>query len=246
MNDQDYQAFLEYLFEAYVRPRLWQVRKHELMSCLSERYDEKINDRLRLIKGAYGKWETRDKEFRVECLHNAIEETRNDLRDAIRILEDTGYRDAVNDHFSEIVAGMTMEHMPAEETAVMKSLGSYNPDRDLRAVMYMLRIRHSNPRQEFRPFESSLDRGVKKLDQAIEDKKEDQSPKPGEESRPRRWWKGYGQIAQGCILSVANFRIALNAVDPPVSGETRTWRSIVSVTSGVGLIMSGVGDLRGE
>jgi hypothetical protein len=250
MSDRDYQAFLEYLFETYVRPRLRQFHEYELMRSLKWRHHHRemmrIYEILRFIERRYGEKGTPDREFRAECLHDAIEETRRELRYAIRILEDAGYRDAIDDHFSEIVAGMTMEHMPAEEIAVMKSLGSDDPDRDLRAVMYMLRIRYSNPRQEFRPVKSSLDRGVKELDQAIKDKKEDQSLKPGEESRPRRWWKGCSQIAQGCMLSVANVSIALNAVDLPVSNETRTWGSIVSVTTGVGLIMSGVGDLRGE
>ena len=251
MSDRDYQAFLEYLFETYVRPRLWRVSEHnhKFISHRSGHYREnmrKTYEMLRFIERRYGKGETPDWDFRAERLHDVIEKIRNELRYAIRILEDAGYRDAVDDHFSEIVAGMTMEHMPAEEIAVMKSLGSDDPDRDLRAVMYMLRIRYSNPRREFRPVTSSLDRGVKELDQSIEEKAENKDDEFPKVSRPRRWWKGCGQIAQGCILSVANVGIALNAVDLPVSDETRTWGSIVSVTTGVGLIMSGVGDLRGE
>ena len=66
-------------------------------------------------------------------------------RDARRVLRDTGYYDVVDKHFSEIIAGMTIEHMPQEEFAVMKSLGSYDPDRDLRGMIYMLKARYANP-----------------------------------------------------------------------------------------------------
>lgn len=199
---------------------------------------------LRFVERRYDGPEGPEQDFRAERLHATIEEVRDELRHSRHVLEDTGYYGVVDKHFSEIIAGMTIEHMLQEEFALMKSLGSCNPDRDLRGMMYMLRTRYADPKQDFRPVKDSLDQGSNRLDQAVEDTNSDTTPQ--EVSRPRRWWKGCGQIAQGCIFSVANVGIALDALDLPVSDETRTWGSIVSVTTGVGLIMSGVGDLRGE
>lgn len=242
MSDRDYQAFLEYLFETYVRPRLYRANRHIEMQWPKHHCArmQQTYEMLCFIERRYSWKGGPERDFRTERLHDVIDEAGNELRHTIRILEDAGYRDAVEDHFYEIVAGMTMDHMPAEEIAVMKSLGSDDPDRDLRAIIYLLKARYSTPRHEFRPVKNSLDRGIKELDQA------EDNAMSSEISRPRRWWKGCGQIAQGCIVSVANVSIALNAIDLPVSDETRTWGSIVSVTTGVGLIMSGVGDLRGE
>ena len=45
---------------------------------------------------------------------------------------------------------------------------------------------------------------------------------------------------------MGNIGLAFDLLGFPVSAETKTWGSVVSVTTGVGLIMSGVGDLRGE
>jgi hypothetical protein len=64
--------------------------------------------------------------------------------------------------------------------------------------------------------------------------------------QPPRWLKGLGQIAQGLAMSTANVGLSLGILNLPVSPETQTWGSIVSVTAGVGMVISGSGDLRGE
>lgn len=62
----------------------------------------------------------------------------------------------------------------------------------------------------------------------------------------RRWWKGLGQIAEGAALAVADVGIAVGAFKLPVSPETQTYGLVVSAAAGMGKIMNGLGDLRGE
>ena len=47
-------------------------------------------------------------------------------------------------------------------------------------------------------------------------------------------------------MSVADIALAAGALKFDVPDETRTWGTLVSVTAGVGTMMNGAGDLRGE
>jgi hypothetical protein len=73
---------------------------------------------------------------------------------------------------------------------------------------------------------------------------EDSSKKIPKKSR--RWFKGLGQISQGAALSIANIGLAINVFKLPVSPETKTWGAIASVTTGIGTVLNGIGDLRNE
>jgi hypothetical protein len=64
--------------------------------------------------------------------------------------------------------------------------------------------------------------------------------------KSRRWFKGLGQIAQGAAFSIANVALAMGALQFQVSPETQTWGAIASVTTGIGTVLSGIGDLRNE
>jgi hypothetical protein len=72
--------------------------------------------------------------------------------------------------------------------------------------------------------------------------------KPSQEipKKPRRWFKALGQIAQGTAISIANVALAIGALKFPVSPETQTWGAMASVATGIGTVLSGVGDLRNE
>ena len=64
--------------------------------------------------------------------------------------------------------------------------------------------------------------------------------------KSRRWFKGVGQIAQGSALSIADVALAIGVLKLPVSAETQTWGAIASVSTGIGTVLNGVGDLRNE
>jgi hypothetical protein len=64
--------------------------------------------------------------------------------------------------------------------------------------------------------------------------------------KSRRWFKGVGQIAQGSALSIADVALAIGVLKLPVSAETQTWGALASVTTGIGTVLNGLGDLRNE
>ena len=64
--------------------------------------------------------------------------------------------------------------------------------------------------------------------------------------KTKRWFKGLGQIAQGTALSIANIGLAMGAITIPVAAETAGWGAIVSSITGVGMVLNGYGEFRGE
>jgi hypothetical protein len=93
-----------------------------------------------------------------------------------------------------------------------------------------------------------LDRVVERLSKEQERFKEETEAQNREISERigRRWFKALGQICQGAAFSIANIFLAIGLLPFPVSPETTTWGAMVSTTSGVGMILTGMGDLRNE
>jgi len=92
--------------------------------------------------------------------------------------------------------------------------------------------------------EKLLDQATKEFEKLI--KLEPAKIKESEKKKSRRWFKGLGKIGQGAALSIANAALAVGVIHFPVSPETQTWGALASVATGIGTILSGVGDLRGE
>jgi len=47
-------------------------------------------------------------------------------------------------------------------------------------------------------------------------------------------------------MTLADVGLAVGAFPFPVSPETQSWGALASITAGVGSVMNGIGDLRGE
>jgi len=162
------------------------------------------------------------------------------------MLEETGLLEVFDTYYADIVRGMKVEYMPPQELEVMRRLGSNNPERDLSAMIHIVKSRRMYELNDLpithrlKDLEDRLAQQEKKLrDQ--DNNKENSQPK-----RSRRWFKGLGQIAQGSALSIANIALAMGALAIPVGTETAGWGAIVSSITGVGMVLNGVGEFRGE
>jgi len=174
-----------------------------------------------------------------------IEQLSNEIRDGVRtnrfMLEESGFMEAIDAYYDEIVEGMKLEHMPPQELQIMRDLGSNDPETELSAFIYIVKSRskgrHSYNQevrisQQLKDVEKKLDHQHEKLKELKE--KADEQPK-----KSKRWFKGLGQIAQGSALSIANVGLAMGAISIPVAAETAGWGAIVSS-------ITGVGEFRGE
>ena len=135
---------------------------------------------------------------------------------------------------------MKMERMPPQEVDVMRQLGSSEPEAELSALVYIVK---SKSKSKYSCNDLKVSRQLESLEQKLEELKKN-SDKPPKKSR--RWFKGLGQIAQGSALSIANISLAMGAISIPIAAETAGWGAIVSSITGVGMVLNGVGEFRGE
>jgi hypothetical protein len=158
------------------------------------------------------------------------------------MLEESGLLEVYDSFYADIVRGMKVEHMPSQEFEVMRQLGSNNPERDLSAMIHITKSRRMYELNDLQ-----ITFRLKDLEEklALQEKKlrdqENNQPK-----KSRRWFKGLGQIAQGSALSIANIALAMGALAIPVGSETAGWGAIVSSITGVGMVLNGVGEFKGE
>jgi hypothetical protein len=256
MTDEEYRAFLNVLFEHYVRPRLPRSRRrhhHHMMEEWAYHLDEaqKAARIARFIESQCSDDGEIYRTFTMQRLRDAISETQYSLAFARNEMTEDGFLDAFEEHAPEILDGLAPHHLPVVDRQVMEDTGSSNPDADLAALVFRAkRLRH---RMERSSQDISIRRTLKdtedrlgKAREEFEELRKNTTDAPKEPPRTRRWFKGLGQIAQGAALSIANAALALGILKFPVSPETQTWGAVASVTTGIGTIISGVGDLRGE
>ncbi|MFZ1010034.1 MAG: hypothetical protein WAN65_24565 [Candidatus Sulfotelmatobacter sp.] len=259
MTDEEYREFLIFLFERYVRARLPRIRAHFGHHMMDEwRYHLDQATRaaqiLRFIE-SYCDDNNDDayRTFNVERLARSVSDTRNSLAFSNRTTEEAGFLDAFEDHTREILGNLQASHLPEADREVLREMGSSNPEVELRTLVYQARASGDRVEQSAReiPIRKQLQyvaEELKKDEVAFEEmEKESKGEHLGEiPKKPRRWFKGLGQIAQGSALSIANVALAVGALHFPVSPETQTWGAVASVSTGIGTVLNGVGDLRNE
>jgi hypothetical protein len=257
MNDEEFRAFLSFVFDTYVRPRVHTALHY--LGPMGERFGYDI-DRMRraaqlarFIQAFSDNDDDVYSTLRGDRIANTVDDVGNVVSNSVRVLDETGFLDALNAHYDEILEGLSVEHMPPSELSLLRELGSDDPQRDLRAVIFIMRARRNKRFQADRTrVEQDLSRVAKELSEAAQQiQKAAQTMQgladvPPHARKPRRWFKGLGQIAQGMAVSLANVGLALAWLHFPVSPETQTWGSLVSVTTGIGMAAAGAGDLRGE
>ncbi len=252
MHNDEYKAFLEYLFHTYIRDRLHRIERYwdgPHGGRMWHYETGRLRRAMHIIRYIQLHCDNDDDiyaTFKAERLRRVVGDVRGRVLESQHLADAGGFLDAIDEHYAAIVAGMTLGHFPESELGVLRDLGSDDPTRDIQAMIHILKTRL--PTSEF-PDQPSvrtqLDRVEAKLSEALEAMREneDQAEAP---KKSRRWFKGLGQMAQGAALSLADIGLAAGVFQFPVSPETQTWGALVSTTTGVGMIMTGFGELRGE
>jgi len=243
MTRDEYRELMEYLAEERLRrSRSWRHR-HFLMEM--ELYDELIEE---MAPG----YATRGLDHRRDIAHDAryIRAVRRTLDRSTDIAEDIGMLDIIEEYDGLIIEGMLFEDLPAQDLDALRRLGETNARGALLASFHKVKHRGSvNPTQpqyeriEISKSLRSIETRLGEVESTLRETTDD-SPEP---SRPsRRWFKGLGKIAQGAALTMADVCLAGGLLVLPVDPSTQTWGAIVSSITGVGTVLDGAGELRGE
>lgn len=245
-HEQEYLAFLSYLYREYMESRVIRDILHD-----NEWDPESLRMELgnlckavNLIK--YGLRENPDEEgmYKIFCpekLNHAVEQVDQGLQTSKQMSEDLGIVECLEAHYGDIVEGLSLKFFPDEDFKVLKQAGSQNPQEDLLAWLYILKKRHKT--EDEGPW---ADRELIREDYLHASAGTKRESKNSKEWRSRRWFKGLGQMGQGAALTIANLALAMDVLGFKVAPETQTWGALVSATTGVGMICIGFGELRGE
>jgi hypothetical protein len=151
-------------------------------------------------------------------------------------MEQGGFDDAIDAFGPEILDGLMPEHLPSFDDEILRAAGGPDVEIDRRALVRLAKARLA------RAIGSSNDLPVaNRVERALSPADTSERPETS-----RKWSRGLGQVGQGAALSIANVAVAVGTLHFPVPVETKTWGSVVSVVTGIGTILNGVGELRGE
>ena len=254
MNEKEYEKFMAYLYNEYVGSRSRRFRKHFHPMEFEHRWGWELE---RLVSASnllrYINHQCREEdEIYSTITRERIAQLPNEIRHGARMnrqmLEESGFMEAIDTYYDEIVGGMKLEHMPPQEIEVMRELGSSEPEAELSALIYIVKSRckskHSYNQEVYVSYQlKNLEQKLEQQEKELEELKEDAEKQP---QKPKRWFKGLGQIAQGSALSIANIGLAMGVITIPVAAGTAGWGAIVSSITGVGMVLNGIGEFRGE
>jgi hypothetical protein len=243
MTDAEYQVFLSFLFERYVRPRLRKMRRTHGHFGETEPYNSLVDQAVsaaRVFRFNENDDDDLYETFTAERLQRAVSDAQNSTMWGYRSAEEAGFLEAYRAHAREITTGLAVIHLPDADKQIVREIGSVDPDLELEGLVYVARAELERRQREALVLDVH-EEDFRFVKEAVQKGTDEKAPK-----KKVRWFKGLGQISTGAAFSLANLAMAFGTLNLPVSRETQTWGAFASVITGLGTILSGVGELRGE
>jgi hypothetical protein len=270
-DDEGYEAYLAYIYDTYIGGRVHEFHLRDYGEWAWEFDAARMAHADLILRSIAAGLEPYDN-YRLERLSQMLRDVAGGLEANSNVLERTGFAEVIDSDFEIIARGMRPEHLPPEEAEALRTLGFSHTADHLPGLLYVVRHRAEvNPLRETPP-SRALERTAEAIADAAEDHdrlaeieqrlaameqaddseitpnraRERLEQETSQKRKPRRWFKAVGQIVQGTAMSLADIALAAGVLRFKVPEETRTWGALVSVTVGVGTIINGAGDLRGE
>lgn len=252
----DYDEFIKYIYHEHIEKRLdKQLRHwHHLDDIGHDVYRlSKAMQAVRFIRDYASDDDDMSRVFTPEMLRRIFDDAKNGSRSNRRLVVDTEIADIIQDYFGEIVDGMTVDHFPQEDFEILRQSGSPDPRREVTAIVHLIKsrkeqlLRRNNDNVRFSHRLVEVTERIEKISASLPK----EPIKPGEPSNKqpavkRAVFKGLGSIIQGTLMTITNITLAAGVWTVPLPTETTSVGAVVSATSGIGMIFTGIGELRGE
>lgn len=253
----DYEEFIKYIYQEYIERRL---DKHTIKQWHQMEDPRYYVDRLlrtmqavRFIREYVDCDHDIGRLFTPAMITRIFEDARSGSYENQRLLIDTGIADIIQDYFGEIVDGMTVDHFPKEDFDILRQSGSQDPHLEITAIVHLIKSRKEQllwRNNDNVRFSHRLEQVTKEIEKILaslpkeppeHDEKQDKQPAVN-----RAIFKGVGSIIQGTLMTITNITLAAGVWNVPLPAETTTVGAVVSATSGIGMIFTGIGELLGE
>jgi len=194
-----------------------------------------------------------------ECLGKELHRIGDSL--AFRVFQRTQLTEVLNDNGQQIFQQISIIDIPVEDQDFLKDCGIKNPKDEMTISLAKLKNGYwfyleetKNPTNRSRaPIEAVMDMAQERLSAASadlgrvqaqqNDNTDDLSSAP-RRHKPRKYFNGIGKILSGVVAGTGNVLIGVGAI--PASGGAATAGVIASAALSIGIVMQGIGDLRGE
>ena len=252
---KDYEEFVKYVFHEHIEKRLSRIRRdwgHHLDREYFLASLLRATRNVRFIRDYAERDEDIRESFMPEFLKGTVRQIRYGVEMNNRFTVDTGIADVIQDYFGEIVDGIDVDYFPKEDMDVLQQSGSTDPRRDITAFVYLIKSRKEQFLRDGKEvrFSGVLVETVKRIER-IEMSLPEEPPTPNEPATKQPTvkcaiFKGLGSIAQGTLMTATNLTLAAGLWSIPLPVETTSLGAVVSATTGIGTILTGIGELRGE
>jgi hypothetical protein len=168
------------------------------------------------------------------------------------LFDKSGVTEALDSNLEVIRPILTPEHLPPEDVELLRQCGLREPDAEIIVALAHFRQPWVFAEGGLQPQRSATevlqlaDDSIRKIATQIQADqglvKSEMSAKPP--AKKRKIFNGIGKILSGVVGGTGNVLIGTGAI--PVSGGASVAAVVASAAVSVGIIMQGIGDLRGE
>ncbi|MFN3694276.1 MAG: hypothetical protein ACK4UV_04645 [Ignavibacterium sp.] len=246
MKKKEWRQLIKQIYFDSILPKLGSRRKYfhpfEWHEYILE-YDEILGAMrfLRFIELNFSEDDELTNYFTIDYLKRILNAVESAINLDERLIVDSGILETIEKYFEEIIEQTEIDDFPEQDINALRESGSVNPKRELRQILF--RIKKERTRNKYNDnikFTFELKHSKEKIEKR-------RKQLDSENSKPKRSiFKGLGNITRGTILTVVDFSLLIGAWSIPLSNETTSVGAVVSITTGIGDIMTGIGDFRGE
>jgi hypothetical protein len=148
MSSEEKKQFLRYVFHKYVQDRAsetLEILDKEGIRSMESRALERLRRAVRLLHAVsefefghdYEAWP--ESVITVRGLIDAIRAIERGVELNNELLEQSGFMDALDAYFDELIDGIEFEFLPKQEVELLRSFGSTDPELDLQGFIYLLK-----------------------------------------------------------------------------------------------------------
>lgn len=249
MADDEFDAYLHYLAEEYVEPRLKLVRAR----CQMEHDRARVISTLEGLRKSYEAVnyiytvDDIDGRFKRSALEEIIKQASAGVAVQDDLLDASGVMDVMDEHFTDVASELRADHLPTSETKMLETLGFARIAAHLPGLVYEVKnsARLRRQKEQFRGRRFGVRHEVSDLKNVLEQGMRERAP--AEPSpRKRKWWTGLSKVITGSVITIADISLAIGLLPFEVALETRSYGAFTSSTLGIGQLLEGVGALKGE
>jgi len=249
MTKDEWRELIKHIYYQSIEPKLRRRRKHFHPFEWFERYPhelERLMRAMRVIRFIEDNFDEDDdltEYWKPEFLKRTLDDLSGGLHLNKSWVVETGISDSIEEFFEEIVDGMDVDDIPEQDLIALRQSGSQDPKQECQlSILRLKRKKEIVIKRKETSFSFTIKESVDRLERRKERLQKSNSNEPPK----KKLFKGLGTICKGAMLTVVDVSLVAGMWPTGLPTEATTVGAVVSLTTGIGDILIGVGEMRGE